>query len=168
MSVRAEPDPTEAATLVSRDWTVAVFVVSQGRVLLHWHQKLGRWLPPGGHVEPNELPDEAAVREVFEETGVLARLLGAPDDTGRPLPSRPRVLCRPAGIQLEAIAPGHEHIDLVYFATGEPAAPREGVGWFDPAGLAALDLTEEIVAWCRSAVAAVAVPATRSRSRPAP
>jgi ADP-ribose pyrophosphatase YjhB (NUDIX family) len=33
-------------------------------VLLVYHRKLAMWLPPGGHVEPNELPDDAAVREV--------------------------------------------------------------------------------------------------------
>jgi 8-oxo-dGTP pyrophosphatase MutT (NUDIX family) len=34
------------------------------------HKKLGKWLPPGGHIEPNELPDDAACREVLEETGL--------------------------------------------------------------------------------------------------
>jgi 8-oxo-dGTP pyrophosphatase MutT (NUDIX family) len=146
---------SEPPVPVTRDWAVAVLVVHDDRVLMHWHRKLGRWLPPGGHVEPNELPDEAAVREVFEETGVRARLLGASDDPEPPRPGHPRPLCRPAGVQLEAIAPGHEHVDLVYFATGEPATARDGVGWFDPAGLATLGLTDEVAAWCRAAVAAV-------------
>ena len=57
-------------TELVREFTVAVFVVHEGRVLLLAHPKLGRWLPPGGHIEPNELPDEAAVREVEEETGI--------------------------------------------------------------------------------------------------
>lgn len=143
------------AAAVTRDWAVAVLVVHDGRVLMHWHRKLARWLPPGGHVEPHELPDEAAVREVLEETGVRARLFGAPDDQDPPRPGFPRPLCQPAGIQLEAIAPGHEHIDLVYFATGEPAAPIDGVGWFDPEELGTLSLTDEVAAWCRAAVAAV-------------
>ena len=46
-----------------RHFTVAVFVVHDGCVLLHFHRKLGKWLPPGGHVEDNELPDDAALRE---------------------------------------------------------------------------------------------------------
>ncbi len=57
-----------------RELAVAVFVVHEDRVLLLLHPKLGRWLPPGGHVEPNELPDDAAVREVEEETGLRCRL----------------------------------------------------------------------------------------------
>ena len=55
---------------VLRHFTVAVFVVHGGRVLLHYHAKLGKWLPPGGHIEDSELPDVAAVREVLEETGL--------------------------------------------------------------------------------------------------
>ncbi len=140
----------------SRDFTVAVFVVHDGRVLLHWHQKLQRWLPPGGHIEPHELPDEAAVREVFEETGVTATLLGRDDyveSTGDP-----HRLCRPAGIQLESIGAGHEHIDLIYFATGEPAAAMPDVGWYCPHEWAELALTPEVISWCeRSLRTAAAV-----------
>jgi 8-oxo-dGTP pyrophosphatase MutT (NUDIX family) len=137
----------------SRDFTVAVFVVHDGRVLLHFHEKLHRWLPPGGHIEPNELPDEAAVREVLEETGVACTLVGDPrmryDD-----PASPRQLTTPAGIQLEQIGPDHQHIDLIYFATGSPADPRPQVGWFGSDEMQPLALTEEVAAWCRLAIEA--------------
>ena len=33
------------------DFTVAIFVVQEGRVLLIHHRKLDRWLPLGGHIE---------------------------------------------------------------------------------------------------------------------
>ena len=36
------------AWCVIREFTVAVFVIHDGQVLLHWHRKLQRWLPPGG------------------------------------------------------------------------------------------------------------------------
>jgi 8-oxo-dGTP pyrophosphatase MutT (NUDIX family) len=138
-------------TSLSRDFTVAVFVVHEGRVLLHFHKKLDRWLPPGGHIEPKELPDEAAVREVLEETGVTCTLSGdtrmSYDD-----PSLPMQLVTPAGIQLEQIGSDHQHIDLIYFATGSPAKPREQVGWYALNELGPLALTDEVLAWCQLAV----------------
>ncbi len=146
-------------TPLTREFTVAVFVVHDDRVLLHHHRKLDMWLPPGGHIEPNELPDEAALREVAEETGVRAALIGA-----RALPvAYPQQLVRPAGIQLEDIAPGHQHIDLVYFAVpvdgdatlGAEDAREPGTGWYPLDGLAALGANEEIQAWAARAVAAV-------------
>jgi 8-oxo-dGTP pyrophosphatase MutT (NUDIX family) len=46
------------------------YVVRGDKTLLLKHRKLGMWLPPGGHVEPGETPDEAVRREVREETGL--------------------------------------------------------------------------------------------------
>lgn len=135
----------------TRDFTVAVLVTHKGRILLHHHIRLGRWLPPGGHVEPNELPDEAALREVEEETGVIARLVGIPA-IDIDLPGQPRQLCPPVGIQVTPITPGHEHIDLIYLAEGEPAEPRPQVGWFSPEEWEPLRLTDEVAAWCRFAI----------------
>ena len=37
---------------------------------------------PGGHIEANELPEEAALREVREETGINRRTLGIPETVG--------------------------------------------------------------------------------------
>jgi ADP-ribose pyrophosphatase YjhB (NUDIX family) len=142
---------------VLRHFTVAVFVVQSRRVLLHYHRKLSRWLPPGGHIEDNELPDDAARREVLEETGVHVRLIGA---RGLPIVS-PEQLVVPAGIQVENIYPGHQHIDLVYFAMPEPGEPVEidprlvesdHVAWYEPREMAALGVDDEIQAWSRRAL----------------
>ncbi len=140
-----------AVSRLSRDFTVAVFVVHEDRVLLHFHKKLDRWLPPGGHIEPNELPDEAAVREVLEETGVACTLTGG-TRMQYDAPSLPVQLVTPAGIQLEQIGPDHQHIDLIYFATGDPAEPRDQVGWFALDELEPLALTDEVLTWCQLAV----------------
>jgi ADP-ribose pyrophosphatase YjhB (NUDIX family) len=126
-------------------------------VLLLLHAKLAMWLPPGGHVDPNELPDDAAVREVLEETGVQVELVGERTArVGDPIP-----LMRPEGIQLELIAPGHEHIDLVYFARPRGgqivSSPEcERAGWYRLDELEALGVNDEIRDWSRRAVAAVA------------
>jgi 8-oxo-dGTP pyrophosphatase MutT (NUDIX family) len=154
--------PPTAPGPVLRHFTVAVFVVHSGRVLLHYHRKLGKWLPPGGHVEDDELPDDAAVREVLEETGVRASLVG---ERGLPI-DEPRQLVLPAGVQVERIYPGHEHIDLVYFAVPDPASPgaadvdprlaeQDQVAWYSAAALAVLGASDEIQAWCRRALDAI-------------
>ena len=46
------------------------------KILLVKHKKYGRWVQPGGHIEHNEFPEEAAIRETFEETGLKIKLLG--------------------------------------------------------------------------------------------
>jgi 8-oxo-dGTP pyrophosphatase MutT (NUDIX family) len=50
----------------------AVVLDDQGRVLLGRRSDTGTWALPGGVVDPAEQPADAAVREVFEETGVIA------------------------------------------------------------------------------------------------
>jgi 8-oxo-dGTP pyrophosphatase MutT (NUDIX family) len=144
-------------TEIDRHFTVAVFVVSDRRVLLHRHVKLGMWLPPGGHIEPGELPDEAAIREVQEETGVDIMLSGY---RGLPI-DYPRQLIQPAGIQLEDIAPHHQHIDLIYFAVPLEYSQIDPVhagsvqaGWYALDELQELGVNEEVQGWCARAVSA--------------
>ena len=138
---------------VTRDFAVAAFVVHDGRVLLHWHAKLGRWLPPGGHIEPNELPDDAAVREVWEETGVEVDLVGERrEDVEDPVQ-----LHRPAGVQLENIGPGHQHIDLIYFAKPRGSVEihesfgEDKVGWYGPEDWDRMNVNAEVRGWCEMA-----------------
>jgi 8-oxo-dGTP pyrophosphatase MutT (NUDIX family) len=141
-----------------RHFTVAVFVVWEGKVLLHHHRKLGMWLPPGGHIEENELPDEAAVREVWEETRLRVELVGE----RREDVTDPVQLYRPAGVQLENIGPGHQHIDLIYFA--KPSGPTEirqeftadKVGWYGPKDWDAIAVNAEVRGWCERALSALA------------
>ena len=55
-------------------------LVVRGSEVLLIEPRAGRWQLPKGHVEPGEAPEQTAVREVREETGVQARVLA-------PLPS---------------------------------------------------------------------------------
>lgn len=57
-------------------------IFRQGHVLLGERGKgamAGWWSLPGGHVEPGETVSVAAQREVMEETGIEARILGLVD-----------------------------------------------------------------------------------------
>ncbi len=97
--------------------TTYVYDEESDRFLMIRHRKLNKWLPPGGHVDENELPEDAAVRECLEETGVPVELIGerAPVEGG---------MVRPFGAQLNVIHPGqHEHMDLIYLA--HPSGPKD-------------------------------------------
>ncbi len=50
--------------------TATVYIINNNRVLLHMHKKYKTWFPVGGHLEPDELPHEAAIREAKEESGL--------------------------------------------------------------------------------------------------
>ena len=56
-----------------------VLLVEAGRVLLvkrRWEPRAGDWCVPAGFMEAGERPDQTAVRELQEETGVIAQLTG--------------------------------------------------------------------------------------------
>ncbi|PWB39125.1 MAG: hypothetical protein C3F02_00700 [Parcubacteria group bacterium] len=54
------------------DLTIGAVVVFNQKVLLVLHTKLNKWLCPGGHIEADETPDEAVLRELQEEAGISA------------------------------------------------------------------------------------------------
>ena len=133
----------------TRHFVATCYVVADGATLLHEHDKLDMWLPPGGHVDRDELPHETALRETFEETGLRLELAadGGPYDT-----DQVESLPRPAAFLLEDIdvhdngRVAHQHVDFVYFAesdgrTVEPVGHDEAAAdaweWFTAADLEA-------------------------------
>jgi 8-oxo-dGTP pyrophosphatase MutT (NUDIX family) len=111
---------------ITRHFTATTFIVRRDRVLLHLHKKLGIWLPVGGHIDRDELPEEAARREAMEETGLQVRLHHA--DRQIEFADGARHLHRPAHLLLENINPFHQHIDFIYYATvtGGEFVPEDG------------------------------------------
>jgi len=137
-----------------KHFTATAFVVRGDATLLHWHKRLQQWMPPGGHIEPDENPVQAVLREVREETGLVAEVIS----TGGPLPfAYPEQLPAPYTILVEDIpGPGpstaagavlrtgepHKHIDLIYFCRPVEGADHSSVDdptlrWVDESELKA-------------------------------
>jgi 8-oxo-dGTP pyrophosphatase MutT (NUDIX family) len=95
------------------DFTVAIFVVHDGKILLIHHRKLDKWLPLGGHIELDEDPEQAALREAKEESGLDVELLGERPPTTSP---GTRALIAPRFLDIHRISDTHEHIGLIYWA----------------------------------------------------
>ena len=83
-------------------YTTSVFIIKKGQILFLKQDRSQYWLLPSGHINDNELPHEAAIREVLEETGLKIELLEKPDEKSKtkiviplPLPHHMQVLpCR--------------------------------------------------------------------------
>src|SRR3990172_8374291 len=96
------------------DFTVEVFIVYKNKVLLRMHDKHKIWLSVGGHIELDEDPMQAAIREVKEEVGLDVKLIG---------PKPPledefdyRHLTAPRYLGRHSVNDKHNHITLTYFA----------------------------------------------------
>ena len=140
----------------TRHFTSTVYIVNDGATALHEHKRLGIRLPPGGHVNRDELPHEAAIREIREETGLEAELLAevpdvaAPD--GRPLPTPRYQMLYDINVH-ENGSVGHQHIDHIFFAR----VPSRGIDpvdgevskdawtWYDREDLRRADLSPGVV-----------------------
>jgi 8-oxo-dGTP diphosphatase len=117
-----------AVTETSRHLSASMVVVDLDHraVLLVHHNATGKWMFPGGHVDPDETPAEAALREVFEETGVRAQVdgqaeLDLPEMTWQPSPWLTAEIPAPAKPDRpgKPAEPAHTHIDLLFIGTAD-------------------------------------------------
>jgi len=156
----------------TRHFTATVYVVHDGATLLHEHDRLDTWLPPGGHVDRDELPRETARREAMEETGLDVTLLErgtsvdasiVPGPNSRELPGPEHVMLFDIDVHPDGHV-SHQHIDFCYFgradtrdldpADGEAAAAEWT--WFTPADLRNHDeLDPDVVQVGQEAIEAV-------------
>ena len=103
------------------DFTVAIFVVHEGKILVIHHRKLDKWLPLGGHIELDEDPEQAAVREAKEESGLDVELVGERPPTTSP---GTRALIAPRFLDIHRINDKHEHIGMIYWARPKVGSAR--------------------------------------------
>lgn len=105
---------------MDRQFTATVYIFQENKVLLHLHEKLGKWLPPGGHLEANETPPEAARREAFEETGLEIDFIEQENlkiQAYNGVSFERPFLCLLENIPAHKDKPAHQHMDFIYLAT---------------------------------------------------
>jgi 8-oxo-dGTP pyrophosphatase MutT (NUDIX family) len=110
------------------DFVADAYIVHKNKVLLRIHDKYKVWLPPGGHVELDEDPNQAAIREAKEEVGLDIELkniaygmLSLSDYSGMS-----HELILPRSLNRHRINENHEHISFGFFATSKTDAIRQG------------------------------------------
>lgn len=97
------------------DLCVDTFIVHDGAVLLRLHEKYHYWGAPGGHIDPGEDVNEAALREVWEETGLEVELIG-PAGWRRFETDTDRDLVPPIFVNRHSINDVHEHSSFIFAA----------------------------------------------------
>lgn len=124
---------------MKREFVATTYIFKDDKMLFVYHNKLKKWVPPGGHLNQNELPHEGAIREAYEETGLKINLLSY--ETFELNSDNATNLPKPFLIMLEKVPEfgamsEHQHIDFIYGAEVlegdllENAEETTGIQWF--------------------------------------
>jgi len=112
------------------DLCAEAYIVERDAVLLRYHDKYDFWGTCGGHIDPGEDANEAAVREVWEETGLRVALVG-PKGWEHQDDADNKDLVPPLFVNRHRINDTHEHSAFIFVATStsrdiDPQVAREG------------------------------------------
>ncbi len=118
------------------DLVIAGYLIHNNKVLLIHHKKLDLWLPPGGHIEKDETPDEAVEREFKEELELEVEILNRND-----VPMKGNIvkqLAVPFYVNVHNVG-DHDHCCFFYLCTAKyPENIKinkfelKDFGWFSP------------------------------------
>jgi len=112
------------------DFTASAYIVYKDTLLLRKHDKLGIWIGVGGHIELDEDPNTAVLREIKEEVGFDVELVSTYEPklgitTSDHLDFQE--LVPPEYLNIHYVNDTHQHIDFVYFAraTSDDVVPEQ-------------------------------------------
>ncbi len=136
------------------DFTAEVYVVYEAKVLLRLHDKYGIWLSIGGHIELDEDPNQAAIREVKEEVGLDVALFDTREYLGN---ENKQELIAPVSMNRHHINDTHEHVSFQFFARATtdvvvPEKPTDVWKWCTIADLDTMELDPQVAFYARKAL----------------
>jgi 8-oxo-dGTP pyrophosphatase MutT (NUDIX family) len=135
------------------------YLVKDGKVLLVHNKKFDKWTPPGGSIEKNETPDQAAIREFKEEVGLDVDVTPAHesafsgDANATPIPM-------PFHIDLEREGFIVPHIGYFFYVKSQKANQEINIqkeelhnaGWFSKGDLPGLQTFDQVRALAAYAI----------------